>query len=335
MSNHQILLAARPKGYPVPSDFRLNEAPVASPGDGDVLVQLIYLSVDPYMRGRMNDVASYAAPVQIGEVMTGEGVGRVIESRNERYPVGTIVSGMFGWQQYAISNGQGLRKIDPKVAPISTALHVLGMPGLTAYFGLTEVCRAQANETVVVSGAAGAVGSVVGQLARIMGCRVVGVAGSEEKIEYITKELGYDAGFNYHSTTDYGRVFKELCPSGVDAYFDNVGGPITDAVFPRLNVGARVAICGQISQYNATEAPMGPRLFWHLIIKRATVRGFLVFDFVNQYKEALGNLTKWYQAGQLKCRERITDGIENAPTAFVEMLKGANIGKQLVRISNE
>ncbi len=239
---------------------------------------------------------------------------------------------MFGWQEYAVSDGRGVRRIDPEVAPVSTALHVLGMPGLTAYFGLLEVCQVQDGESVVVSGAAGAVGSTVGQLARIKGCRTIGVAGSDDKIRYLTDELGFDGGFNYKTTDNYHDAFRRLCPAGVDVYFDNVGGPITDAVFPRLNVGARVGICGQISQYNAEQRPVGPRLFWHLIVKRATVRGFLVFDFANRYGEALAELTRWVGSGELKYRERISEGIESAPTAFMEMLRGANIGKQLVRI---
>ncbi len=335
MTNRQILLAARPKGFPQDSDFQLVENPVPEPGDGQFLVQAEVLSVDPYMRGRMNDMASYAQPVQIGEVMVGESVGRVIQSRNAKFPEGTYVSGMFGWQEFAISNGESIRKIDPDVAPISTALHVLGMPGLTAYFGLFEVCQAKPGDTVVVTGAAGAVGSVVGQLAKINDCQAVGVAGSDDKINYITNDLGYDGGFNYKTTDDYYKAFKQLCPDGVDAFYDNVGGPISDAVFPLLNVGARVAICGQISQYNATEKPQGPRLLWHLIVKRATIRGFLVFDFISQYREALEKLTTWYQQGRLNCPERVTEGIENAPRAFMELLQGANTGKQLVKICPE
>lgn len=336
--NRQITLKHRPEGYPRDSDFELVSTPLTAPGDGEFLVQAHFLSVDPYMRGRMSDARSYAEPVGIGQVMVGESVGRVILSNHEKFPVGACVSGLFGWQEFAISDGQGVRRIDPDAAPISTALHVLGMPGLTAYFGLLDVCEVREGETVFVSGGAGAVGSVVGQLARIKGCRAVGSAGSDEKLVYMTDELGYDAAFNYKQVDDLADEVASLCPEGIDVYFDNVGGPITDAVFPTLNIGARVGVCGQISQYNLKPGDpeaLGPRLFWHLIVKRASVRGFLVFDFASRFRKALTELTGWYQSGQLRCRERITDGIENAPRAFIEMLQGANIGKQLVRLHED
>jgi NADPH-dependent curcumin reductase CurA len=332
MNNRQIVLAARPTGFPCETDFELLETPTVEPADGQFLVKTSYLSVDPYMRGRMNDAPSYADPVAIGQVMVGACVGQIVQSRNARFPEGHYVSGMFGWQEYALSEGEGVRRLDPDAAPISTALHVLGMPGLTAYFGLLDIGQAEAGDTVVVSGAAGAVGSVVGQLAKLIGCRVVGIAGSDEKIRHIVTDLGYDAGFNYKSTDSYYAALKERCPNGIDVYFDNVGGPITDAVFPLLNQSAHVAICGQISQYNAVEVSQGPRLLWHLIVKRATVRGFLVLDFAAHYRKALSQLTRWYREGKLNCRERVTDGIENAPRAFIEMMQGANIGKQLVKI---
>jgi NADPH:quinone reductase len=331
--NRQITLAARPQGFPKQSDFRLVESPRPQPGPGEFLVQGIYLSVDPYMRGRMSDAESYAAPIRLGDTIVGECVGRVIASRHERFPEGSYVAGMFGWQEYALSRGEAVRRLDPNVAPISTALHVLGMPGLTAYFGLFDICRPQVGETVVVSAAAGAVGSVVGQLAKHAGCRAIGVAGSDKKIEFVVGELGFDAGFNYKTTDDYLAAFKELCPQGVDVYFDNVGGPVTDAVFPCLRPHARVAICGQISQYNADQAEVGPRLLWHLIVKRATVQGFLVMDYASRFREAIAQLTGWFQEGKLKYRERITPGLENAPVAFMEMMQGANIGKQLVQLS--
>lgn len=335
MANRRIVLAARPEGFPRASDFRLEEVPVPEAGDGEFVVQAEFLSVDPYMRGRMNDRASYADPVQLGDVMVGESVGRVVQSRHEKFQEGQYVSGMFGWQEYGVSNGEGLRRVDPELAPVSTALHVLGMPGLTAYFGLLDVCQLKEGETVAVSGAAGAVGSVVGQLAKIRGCRVVGVAGTDDKVKYATQEAGYDAAFNYKTTDDYGKAFRERCPDGIDVYFDNVGGPISDAVYPLLNLKARVGICGQISMYNATEVPQGPRQTFHLIVKRAKVEGFLVSDFIPQFREALQEMSQWYAAGQLKCAERVTDGIENAPQAFIEMLQGANTGKQLVRICPE
>lgn len=332
MNNRRIVLAKRPVGVPKITDFRLEESAVPEAREGQFVVRAEFLSVDPYMRGRMNDVASYADPVQLGDVMVGETVGKVIQTRHGRFAEGQYVSGRFGWQEFAVSNGESVRRIDAGHAPVSTALHVLGMPGLTAYFGLHEVCQVKKGDTVAVSAAAGAVGSVVGQLARIQGCRVVGVAGSDEKIRYVTEEAGYDAAFNYKTNDDYSEAIREMCPDGIDVYFDNVGGPISDAVFPHLNQGARVGICGQISQYNATETPTGPRLFWHLIVKRATVKGFLVFDFLPQYRLALQQMTEWYTTGQLTCCERITDGIQNAPQAFIEMLQGANIGKQLVQL---
>lgn len=336
--NRQITLKRRPEGFPQETDFELIETPLVAPGDGEFLVQAHYLSVDPYMRGRMNDAASYADPVGIGEVMVGESVGKVLLSNNDKFPPGSFVSGMFGWQEHAISDGVGVRRIDPGAAPISTALHVLGMPGLTAYFGLLDVAGVKEGETVFVSGAAGAVGSVVGQLAKIKGCHAAGSAGSDDKLVYMTDELRYDAAFNYKEVDDLRSEVAGLCPDGIDVYFDNVGGPITDAVFPSLNLNARVAVCGQISQYNLQKGDkqaLGPRLFWHLIVKRAQVRGFLVFDFASRFREALQDLTGWYQEGKLTCRERITYGIENAPQAFLEMMQGANIGKQLVRLRED
>ena len=252
-----------------------------------------------------------------------------------RFPKESLLLACSAGRNMAVATDRECGKIDPKFAPISTALHVLGMPGLTAYFGLHDICHVQPGESVVVSGAAGAVGSVAGQLAKLQDCHVVGIAGSDEKIEYLATELGYDAGINYKSTADIRAALKEHCPDGIDVYFDNVGGPITDAVFPLLNLAARVGICGQISLYNATEAPQGPRLFTHLIIKRATVRGFLVLDFVKRFQEVQAKLARWHQEGKLTCRERITGGIENAPSAFLEMMQGANIGKQLVRLTPE
>ena len=333
--NRQITLAARPKGFPKESDFQLVSSPVGTPRDGECLVQVIYLSVDPYMRGRLRDVKSYAPPVQVGQVMVGRVVGRVLQSRREGYHEGDVVFGDLGWQEYAVAKGQSLVRIDPQAAPISTALGVLGMPGLTAYFGLLDICRPQSGETVVVSAAAGAVGSTVGQIAKIEGCRVVGIAGSDEKVQYVTQDLGFDAAFNYKVVDDYSAVLQELCPAGIDAYFDGVGGAITDAVVPLLNVKARVAICGQISQYNLETPEMGPRLLWHLIVKRAKVEGFLVMDYAARREEGLRKLREWVRSGKIKYRERIAEGIGNAPRAFMEMLSGRNIGKQLVRVSGE
>ena len=330
--NRKFTLAARPVGYPKPSDFDLVTEPIPVPEDGEVLVHTNYLSVDPYMRGRMNDRASYAPNVQIGEVMVGTVVGEVVASKNPDFQVGDIATGGLGWQEYGVSDGNNLRKVDPTLAPISTALGILGMPGLTAYFGLLEICNPQAGETVFVSAAAGAVGSLVGQIAKIKGCCAVGSAGSDEKVDYVVDELGFDAAFNYKTTEDYGTQLAELCPDGIDAYFDNVGGAITDAVFPLINVKARVSICGQISQYNLEKPEQGPRFLWHLIVKRAKIQGFLVFEFADKHDDGLRQMAEWIQSGKLKYREEITEGFENAPTAFIGMLKGSNIGKQLVKV---
>ena len=329
--NKQVKLAARPEGVPNLSDFELAEAPIPEPQDGEVLVRTLFLSVDPYMRGRMREAKSYADPVQLGDVMVGEVVGSVESSRDPSFAEGDLVRGPIGWQQYGAVPGKFLRRVEEGI-PISTALHVVGMPGLTAYFGLLSVCEPQAGETVVVSGAAGAVGTAVGQIAKIKGCRAVGIAGSDEKIEFITQELGFDAGINYKTQQVYHGL-KNACPDGIDVYFDNVGGTTTDAVFPLINVHSRIAICGQISLYNATEQEYGPRLLWNLIVKRAKVQGLLVSDFADHFPEALAQLRTWVDEGQLKYRERIAEGIENAPQAFLDLFQGANIGKQLVRVA--
>ena len=332
--NRQITLAAHPVGYPKESDFKLVETSIPTPEDGQVLVKTIYLSVDPYMRGRMNQRRSYAPNVQIDEVMVGGVIAQIVESKHADFQVGDIVNASIGWQEYGVAQGEGLRKIDPSIAPISTGAGILGMPGLTAYFGLLEVGKLQDGETVFVSGAAGAVGSVVGQIAKIKGCQVVGSAGSDEKIAYIQDELGFDAAFNYKKVTDYPAKLAELYPDGIDVYFDNVGGRITDAVFPNLRVKGRVVICGQISQYNLENPETGPRFLWHLITQRARIEGFLVSDFSERHAEALVQMAEWLKQGKLKYRETIAEGgIENAPAAFISMLKGGNIGKQLVKIA--
>jgi leukotriene B4 12-hydroxydehydrogenase/15-oxo-prostaglandin 13-reductase len=332
MVNRQFVLASRPVGMPKESDLRLVEAPVPALRDGEVLLRALYLSVDPYMRGRMNAAKSYAPSVEIGELMVGGGVARVVESKNPGYATGDVVNLQMGWQEYAVSNGEGLRKIDPHLAPVSTALGVLGMPGLTAYFGLLEVCGVNAGETVVVSAAAGAVGSVVGQIARIKGCRAVGIAGGPEKTRYVIEECGFDAALDYKSTTDYAAAIKELCPQGVDVYFDNVGGPITDAVLANLNARSRIAICGQISQANDTQPSTGPRMWRHLLVARAKVQGFLVFDYAARYGSALEQLAQWVRSGQIKYHEDIVEGFENMPRALIGLFRGENLGKRLVKV---
>jgi NADPH:quinone reductase len=333
--NRQITLAARPSGLPAPSDFRLVESPVPEPAEGEIVVRNLYLSLDPYMRGRIRDMKSYAPPVPIGGVIVGEAVGTVVASRSPEFAPGDIAAAMTGWQEYAALPASAARKVDPSLAPVSTALGVLGMPGMTAYFGLLAIGQAKAGETLVVSGGAGAVGSFAGQVGKIIGCRVVGIAGSDDKVAYMTGELGFDAGYNYKSTRDHYAKLVELCPGGIDVYFDNVGGEITDAVFRHINDRARVAICGQISQYNLERPERGPRWLWSLIVHQARVEGFLVFQFRDRFPEAMAQMAGWLREGKMKYREHIAEGIENAPAAFIGMLQGANTGKQLVRLSAE
>ncbi len=332
-ANRQILLAARPSGYPKESDFSLVERPVPAPGPQQILIRVIYLSLDPYMRGLMGGKAPYGPPLEVGDVMVGGTVGKVVQSNHPDYVKGDIVEGMLGWQEYAVSDGQGLRKIDPKIAPISTALGVLGMPGLTAYFGVLEVAKLREGETVMISGAAGAVGSAVGQIAKIKGCRVIGTAGSDAKINYLVGELKFDAAFNYRSIENYYEALREICPDGIDIYFDNVGGAISNAVIRLLSSGARVAVCGQISQYNLDKPDPAPPLLPVLLARQARAEGFLVTQFAARQVEGLQQLTQWLQQGKLKYREDIVDGIENAPRAFIGMLNGRNMGKQLVKLS--
>jgi len=331
--NQQILLASRPSGFPTESDFRLVETATPSPGPGEFSARVIYLSVDPYMRGRMSPARSYAAPVEIGQVMVGGAIGQVVESTHPQFRPGEFVVGMFGWQQYAVSDGKGVRKVDPGVAPLSVWLGVLGITGLTAYFGLLDICDPQPGETVVVSGAAGAVGSIVGQIARIKGCRVVGIAGADAKVEWLLDELGFDAAFNYKTVTNYYAMLLELCPRGIDVYFDNVGGALTDAVLRLITVHARISICGQISQYNLEKPEMHPRWLSLLIVKRAKVQGFLITDYWPRFDQGIRELGQWLKEGKLQHREQFVDGIENAPAAFLGMLRGDNTGKQLVKIS--
>jgi len=335
MTNRRIILAARPEGLPKESDFRLIESDVPAPGDGQFLVRINYLSVDPYMRGRISEIKSYADPVEVGDLMVGGTVGSVVESNHSDYRPGEVVVGYWGWQEYALSDGDGVHRCNTSLAPMSTALGVLGMPGMTAYFGLLEIGQPEAGGTVFVSAAAGAVGSVVGQIAKIKGCRVVGSAGSPTKIRHLVEELGFDAAFNYKEANDYGEKIQEMCPEGIDVYYDNVGGKLTDAVFLHINVGARIVVCGQIDQYNATRPPRGPRPLWHLIVKRARVEGFLVFDFAERYGEAQQQLAEWVREGKIKYRETVIAGLENAPRAFIGLFHGENLGKQLVRVGEE
>jgi len=333
-TTRQWRLASRPTGEPTAENFDLVTVERPDPGHDEVLVRTLYLSVDPYMRGRMSAAESYADPWAVGDPMAAGVVGEVIESNHDGFEAGDVVTGNLLWAEHAVADGDELRQVDPELAPISTALGVLGMTGVTAYFGMTDVVEPVPGDTVVVSGAAGAVGSVTGQVASLAGARVVGVAGSERKCDWLTDDLGFDAAVNYREADDLGAALADACPDGVDGYFDNVGGPVTDAVFSLLNVRASVAVCGQISQYNATEQPTGPRKLGQVLQKRATVEGFLVGDYEDRWGEALTRLGAFIEAGDLSYRESVVDGFENAPEAFLGLFDGENIGKQLVAVAD-
>ena len=333
-ANRKITLKSRPSGYPQESDFELVEERIPRPGEGEVLIKSIWLSLDPYMRGRMRDAASYAPPVELGSVIVGGAVGRVMESRTPAFRVGDIVEGPLGWQEYAVSDGRNLRSVDPALGPLSTAVGVLGMPGMTAYFGLLDVGRPQPGDTVVVSAASGAVGQLVGQIAKIVGCRVIGFAGSDEKTGYIVDELGFDVGVNY-KTQNVAAELAKACPLGVNVYFDNVGGDVTDAVMEHLADFARIVVCGQISQYNLEQPAMGPRNMRMLTVHQARMEGFLVFQFAARHEEGRLRMAQWIREGKVKYREDVVEGLENAPSAFIGMMRGANFGKLLVKVSEE
>lgn len=333
----RIVLASRPVGEPKPANFRLEEFTVSEPGPGELLLRTKFLSLDPYMRGRMSDAPSYAKPVGVGEVMEGGTVNEVVASNNDKFAKGDIVLAHTGWQTHAISSGKGLRKLDPNAAPISTALGVLGMPGMTAYTGLLEIGQPKEGETVVVSAASGAVGSVVGQIARIKGARAIGIAGGPDKCRYVTEELGFDACVD-HRADDFAEQLKAACPKGIDVYFENVGVPVFDAVLPLFNFFARIPVCGLIAQYNATELPPGPDrvplLLRNVLTKRLNIRGFIVSDFAARHGDFLRDVAAWIKEGRVKYREDIAEGLENAPQTFMGLLRGKNFGKQLVRVGD-
>ncbi|MEP7362466.1 MAG: NADP-dependent oxidoreductase [Acidobacteriota bacterium] len=333
--NRQVWLVSRPAAWPSEENFRLVESPMPQPAEGQMLVQVLYTSVDPYLRGRMRERASYIEPIPLDSVMQASSVGRIVVSRNPKFAEGDYVGGMLGWQDYAVAGEREVRKLDPGLAPITTALGILGMPGLTSYFGITEILHAKEGETLLVSGAAGAVGSVAGQIGKLLGLHVAGIAGSDDKIRWLLDELHFDAAYNYKTETDHKARIAALCPKGVDCYFDNVGGVISDAAFLNVNERARIAVCGQISQYNNDQPEMGPRLQFQFIVKRARMEGFLVFDFAKKHPEALAQMTEWFRAGKLINRETVVEGLENTPNAFIGMLKGENIGKMIVRIAAE
>ena len=326
-------LAKRPQGEPDLDCFELQATDIPAPAAGELLIHVNYLSVDPYMRGRMSAGESYAEPWEIGDLLKGGIVGEVIESNSDRYSVGDLVTGEGGWAEYSCLDADAAAPVDPSVADLPAYLGVLGMPGRTAYFGLLDIGEPKPGETVVVSGAAGAVGSVVGQIAKFNGCRVVGFAGSDAKTAWLTEDLGFDAAINYKSTDDYADALSTAAPDGVDVYFDNVGGPITDAVFELLNLDARVAVCGQIAHYNAESVPTGPRKLPQMIAPRARVQGLLVSDYAPRFETAAEQLSAWVDAGKLVHRETIVEGIENAPDAFLGLFSGENIGKQVVEVA--
>ena len=330
-TTRQVRLAARPEGAPRPEDFELAEVPMPEPAEGEVLVRNSYLSVDPYMRARMRDAKSYLPPFEVGQPLEGGAVGQVVASRGGRFDEGAWVQGLQGWREHFASDGAGLFPVDPSVAPISTSLGVLGMPGLTAYAGLTEIARIEEGDEVFVSAAAGAVGSVAGQIARLRGCRVVGSAGSEEKVDWISNELAFDAAFNYREV-DLAGALRERFPRGIDVYFDNVGGDHLTAALGRMRRGGRVAICGAVSRYNEDGPISGPGNFGTVLVNRLSIRGFIVLDHFDLLGEFLGEVGGYVRSGQLRYRETILDGIENMPAAFIGLLEGDNIGKMLVRV---
>jgi len=332
MQNKEILFARRPTGMPTLDTFKIVETDVPQLKDGEVLVRSLYLSVDPYLRGRMREGKSYVAPFKLGEVISSGAVGEVTESRSPGFEPGDIVSGMLGWRLYNAAKAAELIKVDPRLAPVTMALGMLGIPGLTAYFGLLDIGQPKEGETVVVSGAAGAVGMTVLQLAKIKGCRVVGIAGSEEKNRYLLEELGADAAINY-KTADMRPALQQACPKGVDVYFDNVGGEISDAVMPLIKQGARIVICGLISLYCLDKADVGPRPQGYLLVNRAVMRGFIITDYFARFPEGIKQLGQWLAEGKLKYAESVVEGFENTPNAFIGLFTGENLGKQIVKVS--
>jgi len=330
--SREVRLKRRPVGMPVPSDFELAEVTLAQPGDGEFLVRNLYMSVDPYMRGRMIDRKSYVPPFELDEAMGGGCVGVVESSNHERFNVGDHVLGMNGWREYWVSDGTDVQTVDPHLAPVQAYLGVLGMPGLTAYVGLLEIGALADGDTVFVSGAAGAVGSVVCQIAKIKGCRVVGSAGSAAKLDWLSAVAGVDEVIDYKGAGDLRDALGEACPDGIDVYFDNVGGAHLEAALDLMNTGGRIVACGSISTYNATEPPPGPRNMFRVVTNRLTIRGFIVTDHWDRFGAFVRDASGWIAAGQLKWEETVHEGIESAPAAFLGLFTGENLGKMLVRL---
>ncbi len=330
--NRRLVLKTRPEGIPGPENFDLEQVEIGEPGAGEVLVRNVYLSVDPAQRGWVNAVANYSKPVGIGEVMRSFAVGEVVRSRDAALPEGSFVTGMLGWQDYAVASARALRRIDPAAAPISAHLGVLGINGISAYFGLLDVGRPKPGETVVVSTAAGAVGSCVGQIAKIGGCRAVGITGGAEKVGLCREVYGYDAAVDYKASGDLGAELRAACPNGIDVYFDNTGGAISDTVMGLINVRARIVVCGTAATARWEPAPTGPRIERSILVNRAHMQGFLLFDYFDRFDEATTPLAAWIRNGRLVYREDITDGIENAPAVLAGLYEGSNTGKALVRV---
>jgi len=334
--SRQIVLAARPQGAPKLADFRLEEAPIPAPQPGELVLRVRYLSLDPYMRGRMDDRKSYANPLAVGDVMGGESVAEVIVSRHPDYAEGDIVLAHTGWRSHAVRPGAGLRKLDPALAPVTTGLGILGMPGFTAYSGMRVIGQPKPDETVVVAAASGPVGSLVGQLAQLAGARAIGISGGPEKCAYVRQELGFDEAID-HRSSDFADQLAAACPKGIDVYFENVGGAIWQAVLPLLNKFARVPVCGLIAQYNETPSDSGPARLAEtmraILSKSLTVRGFINYDFSEHYGDFLREVGAAIAAGRIRYREDIVDGLENAPRAFIGMLAGRNFGKLLIRVA--
>ena len=335
-TNVKVVLKSRPTGMPEEENFDIVSVPADEPGDNQMLVKTLWLSLDPYMRGRMSDRESYAKPLELGEVITGGIVGEVVESKNPDYPVGTIVSAMHGWQSYAVASPDDYRlfKVDPSLAPISTAVGTTGMPGQTAYFGLLKLGKPQPGETVVVSAASGAVGSVVGQIAKIKGCKAIGVAGGAEKCRYVIEELGFDACIDYKAS-DFAEQLAASCPDGVDVYFENVGGVVLDAVAPLLNKGSRVPVCGFISAYNSTDfsTVKTPEMVLSALEHPPESRFFIVTEWIEEFEAAAQQLGAWIKEDKLKYRETVVEGLENAPTAFKMLFTGENFGKLMIKVA--
>ncbi|WP_412768009.1 NADP-dependent oxidoreductase [Halobacillus yeomjeoni] len=329
--NREIHLNERPTGTPTHEHFKTVESEQPVPQEGEVLVKTLYVSVDPYMRGRMNNVKSYIEPFQLNEPIEGGAVAEVVESKSSDLEEGDIITGMLPWKEFAAVQADRVRKVDPSLGPVTTSLGILGMPGLTAYFGLTDIGTPKEGETIVVSGAAGAVGSTVVQIGKILGCRVVGIAGSDEKITYLKETLGVDEAINYKTENVY-QALEAACPNGIDVYFDNVGGEISDAVYPQLNKFARIVQCGAISSYNVPN-DKGPRMQTHLIKSSALMKGFTIGDYQDRFQEGFMQLAKWLKEGKLTYEETVTEGFENIPDAFFGLFEGANMGKQIVKVA--